>query len=334
MTYSPVLDVVRDPRWGRTEECFAEDPYLIGELAVAAVEGLQGERLDSPHTIAATLKHFAAYGSSEGGRNAAPVHMGMRELHEIDLLPFKKAVEAGACSVMTAYNEIDGVPCTSSTYLLNDVLREQWGFEGVVITDFGAIQMLVHGHNTAENGEQAAAQALRAGVDMEMSGYMFRKHLKQALEQGFMAEHDLDQAVSRVLELKFRLGLFEQPFVDPAFAERVIGCEAHKELARQVAREGIVLLKNENGTLPLAKKGIHLPSSVRMPTTFIINSAITPRLSRRERSLPYWRAFAPTWRRSGKMRPRCFTRRAAASRANRAKGSLKRLTLRSRPMPS
>lgn len=258
VTYSPVLDVVRDPRWGRTEECFAEDPYLIGELAVAAVEGLQGERLDSPHTIAATLKHFAAYGSSEGGRNAAPVHMGMRELHEIDLLPFKKAVEAGACSVMTAYNEIDGVPCTSSTYLLNDVLREQWGFEGVVITDFGAIQMLVHGHNTAENGEQAAAQALTAGVDMEMSGYMFRKHLKQALEQGFMAEHDLDQAVSRVLELKFRLGLFEQPFVDPAFAEQVIGCEAHKELARQVAREGMVLLKNENGTLPLAKKGYTL----------------------------------------------------------------------------
>ncbi|WP_405154712.1 glycoside hydrolase family 3 N-terminal domain-containing protein [Paenibacillus sp. FSL K6-0108] len=257
-TYSPVLDVVRDPRWGRTEECFAEDPYLIGELAVEAMKGLQGDRLDSNRTIVATLKHFAAYGSSEGGRNAAPVHMGLRELHEVDLLPFKKAVEVGACSVMTAYNEIDGVPCTSSSYLLNDLLREQWGFDGFVITDFGAIQMLVNGHNTAENGEQAAAQSLKAGVDMEMSGYMYRKHLGQALEQGLIEERDLDTAVRRVLEMKFRLGLFEQPFVDPDFAEQVIGCEDHIRLARQVAQEGVVLLKNEDNILPLSKTGTKL----------------------------------------------------------------------------
>ncbi|WNQ10519.1 glycoside hydrolase family 3 N-terminal domain-containing protein [Paenibacillus aurantius] len=253
-TYSPVLDVVRDPRWGRTEECFAEDPYLIGELAVEAVKGLQGERLDSDRTIAATLKHFAAYGSSEGGRNAAPVHMGMRELHEIDLLPFKKAVEAGACSVMTAYNEIDGVPCTSHTYLLNDLLREEWGFEGFVITDFGAIQMLVNGHNTAENGEEAVAQSLKAGVDMEMSGYMFGRHMERALEQGWVTEADLDAAAGRILEMKFRLGLFERPYVDPEFADKVIGSEEHVELARKVAREGIVLLKNEGKTLPLNKE--------------------------------------------------------------------------------
>ncbi|MCM3207716.1 glycoside hydrolase family 3 N-terminal domain-containing protein [Paenibacillus illinoisensis] len=252
-TYSPVLDVVRDPRWGRTEECFAEDPYLIGELAVEAIRGLQGERLDSDRTIMATLKHFAGYGSSEGGRNAAPVHMGLRELHEVDLLPFKKAVEAGACSVMTAYNEIDGVPCTSSTYLLNDLLREEWGFEGFVITDFGAIQMLVSGHNTAENGEQAVAQSLQAGVDMEMSGFMYRKHLAKALEQGLIRHQDLDTAVWRILEIKFRLGLFEQPYVDPDFAERVIGCEEHVELARKAAQEGIVLLKNEENLLPLSK---------------------------------------------------------------------------------
>ncbi|WDQ33913.1 glycoside hydrolase family 3 N-terminal domain-containing protein [Paenibacillus marchantiae] len=257
-TYSPVLDVVRDPRWGRTEECFAEDPYLIGELAVEAIKGLQGDRLDSNRTIVATLKHFAAYGSSEGGRNAAPVHMGLRELHEVDLLPFKKAVEAGACSVMTAYNEIDGVPCTSSSYLLNDLLREQWGFDGFVITDFGAIQMLVNGHNTAENGEQAVAQSLKAGVDMGMSGYMYRKHLGQALSQGLIEEQDLDTAVRRVLEMKFRLGLFEQPFVDPDFAEQVIGCEEHIQLARKVAQEGIILLKNEDNTLPLGKTGTKL----------------------------------------------------------------------------
>ncbi|MGD0035236.1 glycoside hydrolase family 3 N-terminal domain-containing protein [Paenibacillus illinoisensis] len=252
-TYSPVLDVVRDPRWGRTEECFAEDPYLIGELAVEAIRGLQGDRLDSDRTIMATLKHFAGYGSSEGGRNAAPVHMGLRELHEVDLLPFKKAVEAGACSVMTAYNEIDGEPCTSSTYLLNDLLREQWGFEGFVITDFGAIQMLVSGHNTAENGEQAVAQSLQAGVDMEMSGFMYRKHLAKALEQGLIHHQDLDTAVWRILEMKFRLGLFEQPYVDPEFAERVIGCEEHVELARKAAQEGIVLLKNEENLLPISK---------------------------------------------------------------------------------
>ncbi|WP_315794220.1 glycoside hydrolase family 3 N-terminal domain-containing protein [Paenibacillus sp. BIC5C1] len=257
-TYSPVLDIVRDPRWGRTEECFAEDPYLIGELAIEAIKGLQGDRLDSNRTIVATLKHFAAYGSSEGGRNAAPVHMGLRELHEVDLLPFKKAVEAGACSVMTAYNEIDGVPCTSSSYLLNDLLREQWGFDGFVITDFGAIQMLVSGHNTAENGEQAVAQSLKAGVDMEMSGYMYRKHLGRALSQGLIEEKDLDTAVRRVLEMKFRLGLFEQPFIDPDFAEQVIGCEDHIRLARQVAQEGIILLKNEANTLPLSKTGTKL----------------------------------------------------------------------------
>lgn len=257
-TYSPVLDVVRDPRWGRTEECFAEDPYLIGQFAVEAIYGLQGERLDSNHTVVATLKHFAAYGSSEGGRNAAPVHMGMRELHEIDLLPFKLAVEAGACSVMTAYNEIDGVPCTSSTYLLHDLLREEWGFDGFVITDFGAIQMLVNGHNTAENGEQAVAQSLRAGGDMEMSGFMYRKHLAQALEQGLLEEKELDLAVRRVLEMKFRLGLFEQPYVDPDFAERVIGCEEHVQLAREVTQEGIVLLKNEGNVLPLAAQDVKL----------------------------------------------------------------------------
>ncbi|WP_145336026.1 glycoside hydrolase family 3 N-terminal domain-containing protein [Paenibacillus xylanexedens] len=257
-TYSPVLDVVRDPRWGRTEECFAEDPYLIGQFAVEAIYGLQGDRLDSDRTVVATLKHFAAYGSSEGGRNAAPVHMGMRELHEIDLFPFKQAVEAGACSVMTAYNEIDGVPCTSSTYLLHDLLREEWGFDGFVITDFGAIQMLVNGHNTAENGEQAVAQSLRAGVDMEMSGFMYRKHLAQALEQGVLEEAEMNLAVRRVLEMKFRLGLFEQPYVDPDFAEKVIGCETHVGLAREVAQEGIVLLKNEDHLLPLATQAAKL----------------------------------------------------------------------------
>lgn len=255
-TYSPVLDVVRDPRWGRTEESFSEDPYLIAELAVAAMEGLQGTDLAAPDSILATVKHFAAYGSTEGGRNAQPAHMGPRELHEIDLLPFRKAVEAGAQSVMTAYNEIDGVPCTTSRYLLQDVLREAWGFDGFVITDCGALGMLVRGHNTAATGEEAVAQAIRAGIDMEMSGEMFRDHLASALEQGLLTAAELDLAVGRVLKLKFRLGLFEQPYADPARAKALIGQAEHRRLARELAAEGIVLLKNSEKTLPLDKQTV------------------------------------------------------------------------------
>ncbi|MGC6589821.1 glycoside hydrolase family 3 N-terminal domain-containing protein [Paenibacillus sp. Dod16] len=254
VTYSPVLDVVRDPRWGRTEECFGEDPYLISEYAVASVEGLQGDSLDSPSSVAATLKHFVGYGSSEGGRNAGPVHMGTRELMEVDMLPFKKAVEAGAASIMPAYNEIDGVPCTVNTELLDGILRKEWGFDGMVITDCGAIDMLASGHDTAEDGMDAAVQALRAGIDMEMSGEMFGKHLLNAIELNKLEVAVLDEAVRRVLTLKFKLGLFENPYVDPQVAEEVIGSRHHVELARQLAAEGIVLLKNESKALPLSKE--------------------------------------------------------------------------------
>ncbi|KKD53014.1 MULTISPECIES: glycoside hydrolase family 3 N-terminal domain-containing protein [Paenibacillus] len=253
VTYSPVLDVVRDPRWGRTEECFGEDPYLIGEFAVAAVEGLQGESLLSEHSVAATLKHFAGYGSSEGGRNAGPVHMGWRELLEVDLYPFQKAVEAGAQSVMPAYNEIDGVPCTVNTELLDDTLRQAWGFDGLIITDCGAIEMLASGHDVAENGLDAAVQAIRAGIDMEMSGEMFGSHLVEAVHAGKLETSMLDRAVRRVLTLKFRLGLFDKPYVNAERAEQVIGQAEHIRLARQLATEGIVLLKNVNSTLPLPK---------------------------------------------------------------------------------
>ncbi|WP_308639943.1 glycoside hydrolase family 3 N-terminal domain-containing protein [Paenibacillus silvisoli] len=252
-TYSPVLDVVRDPRWGRTEECFGEDPYMIGELATAAVQGLQGERLDSEGSLVATLKHFVGYGSPEGGRNAGPAHMGKRELHEVDLLPFRKGVEAGAMSIMPAYNEIDGVPCTSNEELLQQVLRDEWGFEGFVITDCGAINMLAYGHDVAKDNEEAAAISLKAGIDMEMSGAMFAGHLQDALNNGQIAEADLDKAVLRILEAKFKLGLFDRPYVDPALAARVIGCEEHAQLAREIARQGIILLKNEGAALPLSK---------------------------------------------------------------------------------
>lgn len=254
VTYSPVLDVVRDPRWGRTEECFGEDAHLISEMAVASVEGLQGDRLDGQDSVAATLKHFVGYGSSEGGRNAGPAHMGRRELLEVDMLPFRKAVEAGAASIMPAYNEIDGVPCTTNQELLDDILRGQWGFDGMVITDCGAIDMLAYGHDVAADGQDAAVQALRAGIDMEMSGEMFGKHLVNAVRSGVLEEEVLNRAVARVLTLKFRLGLFESPYADPDRAEQVIASEEHVALARQLATEGIVLLKNRNDILPLSPK--------------------------------------------------------------------------------
>ncbi|OAB43924.1 glycoside hydrolase family 3 N-terminal domain-containing protein [Paenibacillus antarcticus] len=253
VTYSPVLDVVRDPRWGRTEECFGEDPYLISEFAVASVEGLQGERLDSEDSVVATLKHFVAYGSSEGGRNAGPVHMGLRELLEVDMLPFKKAVEAGAVSIMPAYNEIDGIPCTVNTELLESILRMEWGFDGMLITDCGAIDMLASGHDTAEDGMDAAVRAISAGIDMEMSGEMFGRYLLEAVRQNKLDPAVLDQAVRRVLTLKFKLGLFEQPYANPDKAAKVIGSEEHIKLARQTASEAIILLKNEENTLPLSK---------------------------------------------------------------------------------
>ncbi|MFB5673834.1 glycoside hydrolase family 3 N-terminal domain-containing protein [Paenibacillus terreus] len=252
VTYSPVLDVVRDPRWGRTEECFGEDPYLIGEFTVASVQGLQGERLDQEDSVAATLKHFVGYGSSEGGRNAGPVHMGWRELREVDLYPFRKGIEAGARSIMPAYNEIDGIPCTVNTELLEGVLRGEWGFDGMVITDCGAIDMLAGGHDVAEDGVDASVQALMAGIDMEMSGEMFGRYLLQALAEGKLAPAVLDNAVRRVLSLKFELGLFDHPYVDPDRAEKVIAAEEHIHLARQLAAEGTVLLKNEGGALPLS----------------------------------------------------------------------------------
>lgn len=254
VTYSPVLDVVRDPRWGRTEECFGEDAYLISELAVASVEGLQGGSLDLGDSVAATLKHFVGYGSSEGGRNAGPVHMGKRELLEVDMLPFKKAVEAGAVSIMPAYNEIDGIPCTTNTELLQDILRTEWGFDGMVITDCGAIDMLAAGHDTASHGMDAAIQAITAGIDMEMSGEMFGKHLLDAVRQDKLDPSVIDTAVNRVLTLKFRLGLFESPYADPRAAAEVIGSSEHIALARKLAGESIILLKNEDKILPLSKE--------------------------------------------------------------------------------
>ncbi|HEY8545814.1 MAG TPA: glycoside hydrolase family 3 N-terminal domain-containing protein, partial [Acidimicrobiales bacterium] len=247
---SPVLDVGRDPRWGRTEETFGEDPYLVGRMGVAFVRGLQG---DDPATgVIATAKHFVGYGASEGGLNWAPPHIGPRELREVHLLPFEAAVrEGGVRSIMHAYNELDGIPLAADRDLLTGVLRDEWGFEGTIVSDYFAVRQLAEYHRVAADAEDAALLALDAGIDVELPGTdCFGDPLRQAVQRGRVSVARIDAAVTRVLRQKFELGLFEQPYVDPEAAAAAVDTPAHRELAREVARRSLVLLRND-GTLPL-----------------------------------------------------------------------------------
>ncbi|WP_236252786.1 glycoside hydrolase family 3 N-terminal domain-containing protein [Echinicola sp. 20G] len=252
--YGPVLDLAREPRWSRVEETYGEDPYLNGQMGIAMVKGFQGESIASGETVISTLKHFTAYGVPEGGHNGTSVSVGDRELHQSYLPPFKDAVQAGALSVMTAYNSIDGIPCTSNGYLLNDILRDDWGFDGFVVSDLGSISGLKGSHHVAATLEDAAQLAIDAGVDSDLGGYGFDKNLYAAIQSGKVNMDVLDQAVARVLRLKFEMGLFENPYVDPELAAQKVRSAAHIDLARRVAKESVVLLKNENATLPLSKK--------------------------------------------------------------------------------
>jgi beta-glucosidase len=249
---SPVLDICRDPRWGRLEETFGEDPHLVARMGVAFVRGLQGGDLSDG--VVATAKHFVGYGASEGGMNWAPVHLGRRELREVYLHPFEAAVRvAGLRSVMNAYHELDGVPCGGDRELLTEILREQWGFEGTVVSDYFSVRQLSDYHRLADGGEEAAAMALGAGLDVELPGTdCYGGPLLAALERGLLSWSVVDEAVRRVLRTKLELGLFEQPYVDPAEAERVAGEREQRALARTIARQSLVLLRND-GTLPLAE---------------------------------------------------------------------------------
>ncbi|UCS95788.1 glycoside hydrolase family 3 C-terminal domain-containing protein [Echinicola marina] len=252
--YGPVLDLAREPRWSRVEETYGEDPYLNGQMGIAMVKGFQGESIASGVNVISTLKHFTAYGVPEGGHNGTSVSVGDRELHQSYLPPFKDAVQAGALSVMTAYNSIDGIPCTSNGYLLNNVLRDDWGFDGFVVSDLGSISGLKGSHHVAATLEDAAQLAINAGVDSDLGGYGFDKNLFAAIQSGKVDLDILDQAVARVLRLKFEMGLFENPYVDPELAAQKVRSATHIALARRVAKESVVLLKNENATLPLSKK--------------------------------------------------------------------------------
>lgn len=239
---APVLDVVRDPRWGRTEESFGESPYLVARMGVAYIEGLQESG------VVATAKHYVGYSASEGGKNWAPTNIPPRELREVFMLPFEAAVkQAGVLSVMNSYSEIDGVPCASSRELLTDVLRKEWGFKGIVVSDYFAIDMLCQYHRLAKDKAQAAMYALEAGIDIELPKIDCYKELKHLVQSGVISENLLDEAVLRVLIMKFKLGLFENPFV-----EEIESLTRHYDVALEVSRKSIVVLKNE-GVLPLKK---------------------------------------------------------------------------------
>lgn len=249
---APVLDVARDPRWGRTEETFGEDPYLVACMGTAYVRGLQGEI--SPQLVA-TVKHFAGYSASEGGLNCAPSRIPERELREVFLFPFECAIrEGGALSVMNSYSELDGIPCAASKKLLSQILRQEWGFQGIVVSDYFAIEMLHSHHRLARDKGEAARLALEAGIDVELpKTECYGAHLLELVNQGVLPEALLDAAVLRVLKLKFLLGLFERPFAKPEEAKRLFSFPASSEgrkIAREIARKSIVLLKNE-GVLPL-----------------------------------------------------------------------------------
>ena len=245
---APVADVSRDARWGRVEETIGEDPYLVGTMVSHYVKGLQGNDLQKG--VIATLKHFAGYSFSEGGRNFAPVHVGQREFSDVFLLPFEMAIkDGGALSVMNAYSDFDGEAPAASRWLLTEVLRNRWNFEGFVVSDYGAISHLHQLHHVAENKTDASAAALKAGLDVELPAPVeYPEGLKDALEKGLITEADIDLSVSRVLKMKFRLGLFENPYVEPSVIE--LDRPEERTLAKTVAEKSITLLTN-NGLLPL-----------------------------------------------------------------------------------
>jgi beta-glucosidase len=251
-TFSPMVDICREPRWGRIVEGAGEDPYLGSQIARAKVRGYQGKDLAAPDAIAACVKHFAAYGAPEGGREYNTAEVSLRTLRDIYLPPFKAAVDAGAVTLMSGYDDLDGVPATASRQLMTDILRTEWGFNGFVVSDWASVEQLVD-HGIAKDKAQAGVLALTAGVDMEMVSRTYIENLPRLIRAGKFSEAILDTAVRRVLRVKYRLGLFEHPYVDPKLQEKVILAPEHRQVARQAARESMVLLKNEGHLLPLAK---------------------------------------------------------------------------------
>ncbi|MEO1335314.1 MAG: glycoside hydrolase family 3 N-terminal domain-containing protein, partial [Myxococcota bacterium] len=248
-TFAPMIDIARDPRWGRIAESLGEDPYLTSVLGVAMVKGFQGDDLTASDAIAACVKHFAGYGASESGKDYNTTNIPENELRNIYLRPFKAAVQAGVCSLMASFSDLDGVPATANRFLLTDILRNEWGFDGFVVSDWDAVRQLsVHG--LTEDDRASAFEAVTAGIDMEMASTTFARFMTELVETGTVPISAIDASVTRILEVKFRLGLFDLPSV-PSVEMTDDEQSAALELARRVAVESTVLLKNDNATLPL-----------------------------------------------------------------------------------
>ncbi|WP_010520001.1 beta-glucosidase BglX [Croceivirga radicis] len=253
-TFSPMVDISRDPRWGRISEGSGEDPFLGGKIAAAMVRGYQGDDLSANNTLLACVKHFALYGASEAGRDYNTVDMSRVRMYNDYLPPYKAAIDAGVASVMASFNEVDGIPATANKWLLTDVLREQWGFNGFVVSDYTGInEMVAHGIG---NLQQVSARALNAGLDMDMVGEGFLTTLKKSLEEGLVSETTIDTAVKRILTAKYQLGLFDDPYkyCDTTRTKNEVFTKENRDFARKVSAESMVLLKNE-GLLPLKKSG-------------------------------------------------------------------------------
>ena len=252
-TFAPMVDIARDPRWGRIAEGAGEDPYLGSIMAAARVRGFQGDDLTGPGTIVACPKHYVAYGAAEGGRDYNIADMSLQMLRNVYLPPFQEAIESGAGTVMSAFNEISGVPASANRLTITRILKEEWGFEGFVVSDWNSIGELMN-HGIAGTETEAGRRALLAGVDMDMQGFIYSNTLAGLVERGEISEESIDEAVRRILRIKFRLGLFEHPYVDPEPEEKILLSEENRNVALEVARKSIVLLKNNDDLLPLSKE--------------------------------------------------------------------------------
>ncbi len=253
-TFAPMVDIARDARWGRVMEGSGEDPYLGAKMAYARVKGFQGDDLAADNTIAACAKHFAAYGFAEAGRDYNTVDLGERTLQNIVFPPFKACVDAGVATFMNAFNVVDGIPATANAYLQRDILKGDWEFEGFVVSDWNSVGEIIT-HGTAANKKEAAKLAIKAGSDMDMEGNVYIDALKELVEEGTVEESLIDDAVRRILRVKFQLGLFDDPYkyCNAEREKELILSKEHLDAAREVAKKSIVLLKNESGLLPLAK---------------------------------------------------------------------------------
>ena len=249
-TFSPMLDVARDPRWGRVAEGSGEDTYLDVEMGVAMVKGYQGTDYADPTSLAACVKHFVGYGAAEGGRDYNTTMISERALRNVYFPAFKACIDAGALTLMTSFNDVDGLPSTGNRWLLTDILREEWGFDGMVVTDWNSSgEMIAHGY--AEDLKHATELSIAAGVDMDMMSFGFLNHIKELIDEGKLSEDDIDDAVRNILRLKYRLGLFENPYVDESLARKVAYAPEHLAAAKQCAVESAILLQNSDNTLPL-----------------------------------------------------------------------------------